>query len=380
MRKLFAIVLLFALVFTAACGKQDQTPPAPTEPAAEAPTQAPTEPATELPTEPPTAAPAEVPTQPVTEPATQAPVQPTVVEPAGAVSVVKLPADIPDVEQVLDFLPLQGGASVLLAKSGDKGWLMTYDYTSLEVIHQLEVNIGDDAQLSRMDASTLYYYDGQKSWEVTVSGRMNLSAKAYDIYNWLKMGDKQISGLNGSILVDGKVVLEAQPGKDAYSLVGILDDHRLLYNAYSAATNLTGTFGVYDHTTGEEKLLTTIGQHVAGVWGDTLLIARQHAGGLYELGKYDLTDYNFTALNIGHEKIDRMVDRILCSNDGSQLMVTWEDEAGLHVQVFDLETQAELYAWTAPAGEDWQFRIADGNRLAVWQGNPDDLTVWDVEY
>ena len=305
---------------------------------------------------------------------------PVVVEPEGFVSVTKLPEGIPGVEQVLQFIPLQGGASVLLAKGGEKGWIVTYDYMVAEVLDQMEVAVGDQAQMALMDAGTLYYYDGQKEWEILIGGRMGLSSREYDINRRLMMGDKQISGVNGSILVDGAVVLEAQPGKDAYVLVGILDDHRLLYNAYGAATNLSGTYGIYDHATGEKKLLTTLGQQVVGAWGDTLLIARQHAGGLYELGKFDLTDYSFTALNIGHEKIDQRVEHIWCSNDGTQMLVTWEDDAGLHVQIFDLESQEERYAWTAPAGEGWNFRIADGSNLAVWQGRPEDLTVWNVNY
>ena len=140
-----------------------------------------------------------------------------------------------------------------------------------------------------------------------------------------------------------------------------------------AGTKLGGSMAGY-------KLLTKLGQHVVGVWDDTLLIARQHAGGWYELGKYDLTDYSFTPLNIGHEKIDHRVEHIHCNDAGTRLQVTWTDSDGTHVQIFDLETQQELYTWTAPAEEDWNFFPVGDNGLAVWTGESDDLTVWKVEY
>ena len=387
MKRFLTFMMALALVLCAACGKQTETPITPNQP----PVQE--QPAPETPEVP--ASPEQPPVQEQPAPETpEAPVTPetpqisetpetpelpVVVEPEGFVSVTKLPKGIPGVEQVLQFIPLQGGASVLLAKGGDKGWIVTYDYMVAEVLDQMEVAVGDQAQMALMDAGTLYYYDGQKEWEILIGGRMGLSSREYDINRRLMMGDKQISGGNGSILVDGVAVLEAQPGKDSYMLVGILGDHRLLYNAYSA-DNLYGTYGIYDHATGEKKLLTTLGQYMVGAWGDTLLIARKYAGGLYELGKFDLTDYSFTALNIGHEKIDQRVEHIWCSNDGTQMLVTWEDDAGLHVQIFDLESQEERYAWTAPAGEGWNFQIADGSNLAVWQGSPEDLTLWNVNY
>lgn len=320
----------------------------------------------------------EVPAVPETPVLPEMPEVPVIVEPEGFVSAVKLPAVVPGAQRVDGIIPLKDNTAALLAADGEKTRLLLYDYAASVVLAQKEVPVYGECVLTRMDGSTFYFADGKKGWQVTADA--SLAMAEYRLEDRLKMGNCQVTAINGSLYIDGQPVLEAAPGKAAYLLVAVLDDHRLLYNDYSAATSLQGTYGVYDHTTGEKKLLTTLGQHVVGVWSDTLLIARQHAGGWYELGKYDLTDYSFTPLHIGHEKIDHRVEHIHCNDGGTRLQVTWTDADGIHVQVFDLETQQELYTWTAPAGEDWNFFPVGDNGLAVWTGESDDLTVWKVEY
>ena len=380
MKKFIVVLMMVTLLLSAACGKQPQnavTPTAPSEP----PTQAPTQPVTEAPTQ----APTEPATEPATEAPTEAPTEPTsepllpeVYGPEGFTLQTRLRFSGADAEAVLGVAPMDGDQLALLVQDGQKAWLMLYDCGTCEVTAKQQVELNGDAVLVRMDKESFYFADGQRGWEVAADGSFSMTE--YRLEDRLHMGDRQVSAINGSLYIDGQPVLEATPGSSEYLLVAVLDDHRLLYNAYGAATNLQGTYGVYDHTTGEKTLLTTLGQYVVGVWGDTLLITRQTAGGMYELGKYDLTDYSFMALSIGHETVDRRVESVLCNDAGTRLMVTWADDSGTTVQIFDLEIQVELYRWTAPVGQACSYFPVGDDVLLVWTEDRNAPYLWKVEY
>ena len=385
MKKLAVCLMIFAMLLSAACGKQTQTPTEPTPPVTEAPTEAPTQPVTEPATQAPTEVPAEPATEPVTEPVTEAPTEmptePVAVEPEGAVSAVKLPAEVPEVEQVVDFLPLQGGASVLLAKSGSKGWLMTYDYTVSEVIHRLEVKVGADARLSLMDASTLYYYDGQKSWEVTVSGRMNLSAKAYDSLPGYKMGEHTLAAPEGGITLDGKPIAALQPsGRLSYALVRVLDDHRLLYYATNHNIPSLSHYGVYDHDIGEARAVTTMGQEVIGNWGERLLVGFWAENGWYKLAQIKLDDMSCTELSIDCDTPQQAVAYMELNREGTRLTTGRQEETGYVVRVYDVPECQLLYQWTLPDDGMWNWSLIGESSIAFWKKEAAGITVWSVEY
>ena len=380
MKKWLACLMICALLLCAACGKTEpsapprQEDPAPAEPGTPQSPETPGVP--ETPETPETPEAPEIPETP-DDPGPAAPA-----EPEGAVSAVQLPASVPDLEEALCLAPLEGSTAALLGRAGDKAWAVLYDYGSGRELSRLEVPFHrGEYQFTRYDAETVCYYDGQKVWKVTADGQMQLSAEEFDAAEQFRMGERVVSWQNGSILVDGKTVLQARPGKDTYLLAAVIDRNRLLYEVCNQSVGNQAAYGVYDHRTGETRLVTTLGQSVAGFWGDTLLVCRTGDNGRrYALGRMDLRDDSYAPLTIGHETADKAVDTVLCNDAGTRLMVLWDGSEGRTVQVFDVDTCGELYRWTAPAGENWSFFPVDDNRLAVWKETPGGLSLWSVEY
>lgn len=394
MKNLFVWFLLAALVFTAACGKQPQNPVTPTEPAppatempteaptqpvTEAPTQVPTEPVTEAPTETPTEAPTEAPTEPVSEP-----------EPDGAVAAVMLLGNvIPDLGRLEQWMPLEGNALALLATREEQTRVLIFDMMEQTVLADCQVPAygknGSTRQLSILenDPRTLLYYDGRDYWKLAADDRWQLTAEEYDILQQsTEMGSHTVEQTKGGIAVDGVVPDGLKSDNNRVcTLAAIVDDHRLLYqyNGYTVSAMMDRYVGVYDHSTGQTRPLTTAGQQAWGVWGNTLLLVRG-GGPVYDMGWVDLTDYTYTPLDIGHQTTADAVDTALCNADGTRLMVSWNDADGDHVQVFDLESGEVLYQWSAPQKNGWSFYPVDDNGLVVTRHADGAFPIWKVEY
>ena len=233
--------------------------------------------------------------------------------------------------------------------------------------------------LLRNDPRTLLFYDGRDYWKLSADENWQLTAEEYDLTGQAgKMGDHTVEQKQAGIAVDGVVPdgLETDNNR-VCSLTAILDDHRLLYQ-YTGPSVMDRHVGVYDHGTGQVRPLTTAGQRAWGVWGDTLLLVRG-GGPVYDMAWVDLTDYTYTPLEIGHQTTTDPVDAALCNADGTRLMVSWNDNSGSHVQVFDIETGEELYQWSASTTA-WTFYPMDHNGLIACEVADGSMRLWKVEY
>ena len=309
--------------------------------------------------------------------------------PAGAVASVLLPSNvIPDLGRLEQWLVLEDNAVALLATREEQSRVLIFDLVEQTVLAECQVpcyqQSGSALQLSlgENDPRTLLFYDGRDYWKLAADENGQLEAEEYDLLQQAaKMGENTVEQKPEGIAVDGLVPAGLKTDNNRVcALTAILDDHRLLYQytGYSVSSMMNRHVGVYDHSTGETRPLSTAGQQAWGVWGDTLLLARG-GGPIYDMGWVDLTDYTYTPLDIGHQTAADGVDVALCNADGTRLTVSWYDDSGSHTQVFDLKTGAELYRWSAPTTE-WVFYPMDENGLVACQVGDGATRLWKVEY
>ena len=387
MKNLFVWFLLAALVFTAACGKQPQNPVAPTEPAppatempteaptqpvTEAPTEAPTEPVTEAPTETPTEAPTEAPTEPVSEP-------PAIVEPEGFVSVVKLPGDVHAI------LPLNEQVAVVLGEFDDGWQLMTYDYRTAVVLGKLSVECYEFAgapALLEADPYVLLYQDGRYDWKVAVDDDWQMTREKTDVQALQRqMGAFTVETPESGITLDGKPISVLQPNdRVSYALVRVLNDHQLLYYATDRNILSLSHYGVYDHTTGETRAVTTMGQDVIGNWGESLLVGFWAENGWYKLAQIKLDDMSCTELSIDCDTPQQAVAYMELNREGTRLTTGRQEETGYVARVYDVPGCQLLYQWTLPDDGMWNWSLIGENNIAFWKKEAAGITVWTVEY
>jgi len=387
MKKFVVLLMMIALLLSAACGKQPQSPTVPTEPSepvTQAPTQAPTEavtePVTEPATEPATEAPTEAPTEPVTEPQ-----PPTIVEPEGFVSVSVLQDAAPELESVGRALPLTEQVTLVLGEF-DGGWqLMTYDHRSSKVLDSLDVECYDAPQpleVLETDPYALLYCDGRNYWKVTADSNWALSREKYDPALHLSvMGDLMVHNYEGSISV-GRVTPSALQANDrmAYTFIRVLNDHQLLYYAVDRSITSLSHYGVYDHNTGETRAVTTMGQQVIGTWGESILVGYRAENGWYDLGVIALEDTGYTELDLGCETVDQAVSVIELNREGTRAVTLRPEAGGNTLRVFSIPDGELLYQWTAPADEEWHFDLTSEHSIVFWKAQSGGMTLWTVEY
>ena len=391
MKKFVVLLMMAALLLSAACGKQPQSPTVPTEPsepATQAPTQAPTEAVTEPVTEPPT--------EPATEPATEAPTEPitepqppTIVEPEGFVSVSVLQEAAPELLKAADLVPLEGDIVALHGFEESGVSILIYDQANGTVLSRLEVESYDGTNTLESWEDGLLHYDGQYYWKITVEENWQLTREKVDVRTlYYQMGSHTVSEKDGSILLDGKAVPALQQNdRAAYSFVRVLNDRQLLCYVTDRSISSLSHYSVYDHNTGEIRAVTTMGQRVIGNWGDLLLVGYNGSNGRYDFGTVSLKDYTYTPLEIGHETEETGISSdhyepnyIQCSTETSQLMLVWDKDGTRTVQIVDMETGSELYRWECPHEDRYQFYLADNNSLIVRREMESDSILWTVEY
>lgn len=321
--------------------------------------------------------------------ASEVPEAQAMIAPAGAVASVLLPSNvIPDLGRLEQWLVLEDNAVALLATREEQSRVLIFDLVEQAVLAECQVpcyqQSGSARQLSLggNDPRTLLFYDGRDYWKLAADENGQLEAEEYDLLQQAaKMGEHTVEQKPEGIAVDGLVPAGLKTDNNRLcALTAILDDHRLLYQytGYSVSSMMNRHVGVYDHSTGETRPLSTAGQQAWGVWGDTLLLARG-GGPIYDMGWVDLADYTYTPLDIGHQTAADGVDVALCNADGTRLTVSWYDDSGSHTQVFDLKTGAELYRWSAPTTE-WVFYPMDENGLVACQVGDGATRLWKVEY
>ena len=375
MKKFIVVLMMVTLLLSAACGKQPQnavTPTAPSEP----PTQAPTQPVTEAPTQ--------APTEPATEPATEAPTEqvsepPAIVEPEGFVSVVKLPGDVHAI------LPLNEQVSVVLGEFDDGWQLMTYNYRTAVVLGKLSVECYEYAgapALLETDPYVLLYQDGRYDWKVAVDDDWQMTREKTDVQALQRqMGDFTVETPESGITLDGKPISVLQPNdRVSYALVRVLNDHQLLYYATDRNILSLSHYGIYDHTTGETRAVTTMGQQVIGTWGENLLVGLWAENGWYNLGLIRLEDMRYTKLDVDSDTPKQAVSGIELNREGTRaLTVRWE-EGSTRMAVYAIPEGDLLYAWTVPAEAEWHFGMASEQSIVFWKEQSGGMTVWTVEY
>lgn len=390
MKKYLVFVMVFALLLCGACQKQPTAPETPELPPQQEQPQTPETPVTpEQPVAPETPEEPEVPQTPVvpeTPVMPEAPEVPEVIEPEGAVASVVLPSNvIPDLGRLEQWLALEENAIALRATREEQVRVLIFDMVEQRVLAECQMPYyeknSSTRQLSLLnnDPRTLLFYDGRDYWKLTADENWQLTAEEYDILQQsAKMGDHTVEQKQTGIAVDGVVPDGLKTGNNRVcTLTAILDDHRLLYQ-YTGPTVMDRHVGIYDHSTGQTRPLTTAGQQAWGVWGDTLLLVRG-GGPVYDMGWVDLNDYTYTPLEIGHQTTTDSVNAALCNADGTRLMVSWNDPSGSHVQVFDMETGEVLYQWSAPTA-DWVFYPMDDNGLIACEVADGTVMLWKVEY
>lgn len=326
-----------------------------------------------------------VPDTPVVPETPVMPEVPEIVEPEGAVASVILPGDIHGIDGFGEIVPLAGNISALLAIDDGQRQMVIYDMAEAAVLSRLDMpDYGSDGarQLSLLDSDpwTLLYFDGRSHWVVTAAADWQLKAEEYDILQQsAKMGDHTVGQTKEGITVDNAVPAALKNSKTAvYSVLRVLDDHRLLYQC-TGSSAMDSYTGVYDHDTQAVHPVTTASQRVLAIWGDSLILVRG-GGPVYLEGRIDLTDYSYTPLEIRHATGDVLLDSVLCNREGTRLMASSIDGGGTHVQVFDLENWVELYSWTTPDQSGWCFYLVDEDGLLVQQVGEGGSAYWKVEY
>ncbi len=266
-------------------------------------------------------------------------------------------------------LPLPMTETVFLAL----GWdgvqynLVSCDAVTGEVLDQAQVEVRDGQWELIHSGSGARFYNGLEYWQITLNDDHQLTLdKIGDGGRLLRMGDHVLDkGRDGSLLVDGRPVLSGDYLE--LSLLAVVDDHRLLYRQYNSGTG-NSSDGLYDHQTGESRLLTYIGQEVWGLWGDTVLIARQEQGQQYKLSVFDLQTMESGETGI----VCTAEDQLTANREGTRLAVRRDRE----VTIYDLLTGESLFVWTIPDRQDWQVCPAGEYGLMVWAEN----TLWTAEY
>ncbi len=383
MKHICAVLLAACLLLCAACQKSPDPVETPQSPAASDVPDAPEEPGT--PEEP------EVPEQPDIPESPDAPEEPEA-GPAAPSVPDGLPADavaLPDPETAIDgfadlgcFTPLTDRVMALMGYGPDGAALLLYDCVSGTVLSRQEVSSHDGShQLTVLcrDPWQLYYYDGQRQWRASLNEEWEATVEAYDPAQELSaLGDLMIAQKEGSIFIGGMVpeALRSDNGT-AFQLVRVLDDHRLLYRHISGKNGVTD-YGVYDHATGEGRLVTTLGQSVVGVWDDCLLIGRPTADGLwYDLALTQLTDMAYTPLTLGHESEAGAVEVVQADDAGARLLVRTVGGAETTTQLFSLPDGELLLQWETIGPDEWELYLTGDCLLFRRQGTSE---LWQLQY
>lgn len=383
MKQICAVLLIACLLLCAACQKAPDPAETPQSPTVSDVPDVPEEPGT--PEEP------EQPEQPDVPEAPDASDEPEA-GPAAPSVPDGLPADavaLPDPETAIDgfadlgcFTPLTDRVMALMGYDPEGAALLLYDYVSGTVLSRQEVSSHDGShQLSVLcrDPWQLYYYDGQRHWLAALNAQWEATAEAYDPAQELFVLDGLTITQEGSSIAIGGTVPEALHGENdaVFQAVRVLDDHRLLYQLVSGKTGVTD-YGVYDHATGEGRLVTTLGQSVVGVWGEVLLIGRPTDDGLwYDLALMQLTDMTYTPLTLGHESEAGAVEVMQTDDAGTRLLVRTVSGTETAAQLFSLPEGDLLFQWETIGPDEWELYLTGDCLLFRRQGTSE---MWQLQY
>lgn len=383
MKQICAVLLIACLLLCAACQKAPDPAETPQSPTVSDVPDVPEEPGT--PEEP------EQPEQPDVPEAPDASDEPEA-GPAAPSVPDGLPADavaLPDPETAIDgfadlgcFTPLTDRVMALMGYDPEGAALLLYDYVSGTVLSRQEVSSHDGShRLSVLcrDPWQLYYYDGQRHWLASLNAQWEATVEAYDPAQELFVLDGLTITQEGSSIAIGGTVPEALHGEDgaAFQAVRVLGDHRLLYQLVSGKTGVTD-YGVYDHATGEGRLVTTLGQSVVGVWGEVLLIGRPTDDGLwYDLALMQLTDMTYTPLTLGHESEAGAVEVMQTDDAGTRLLVRTVSGTETAAQLFSLPEGDLLFQWETIGPDEWELYLTGDCLLFRRQGTSE---MWQLQY
>lgn len=380
MKQICAVLLIACLLLCAACQKAPDPAETPQSPTVSDVPDVPEEPGTP-----------EEPEQPDVPEAPDASDEPEA-GPAAPSVPDGLPTDavaLPDPETAIDgfadlgcFTPLTDRVMALVGYDPEGAALLLYDYVSGTVLSRQEVSSHDGShQLSVLcrDPWQLYYYDGQRHWLAALNAQWEATAEAYDPAQELFVLDGLTITQEGSSIAIGGTVPEALHGENdaVFQAVRVLDDHRLLYQLVSGKTGVTD-YGVYDHATGEGRLVTTLGQSVVGVWGEVLLIGRPTDDGLwYDLALMQLTDMTYTPLTLGHESEAGAVEVMQTDDAGTRLLVRTVSGTETAAQLFSLPEGDLLFQWETIGPDEWELDLTGDCLLFRRQGTSE---MWQLQY
>ena len=163
-------------------------------------------------------------------------------------------------------------------------------------------------------------------------------------------------------------------------MVRVLNDHQLLYYATDRNILSLSHYGVYDHTTGETRAVTTMGQQVIGTWGENLLVGLWTENGWYNLGLIRLEDMRYTKLDVDSDTPKQAVSGIELNREGTRAVTLRSEAGGNTLQVFSIPEGELLYQWTAPSDEEWHFDLTSEHSIVFWKTQSGGMTLWTVEY
>ena len=229
----------------------------------------------------------------------------------------------------------------------------------------------------------LTYSDGQQGWLVTVDDTWHFSRAPYQypafpVESWL-MGESVVTKVDDSIYIDGQVVLqgdmitenpEACPGGEAYSVVSVLDDHRLLISRGNAL--IATAYGIYDHLTGElsifaegEPILRVINQDYGVIY---TALTNPHDFGLVDFATGTVTPF------VG-ESADQMTHAGWSYFNHNMSRVAVGSYFENWVRVFDVFSGECVYEWEN-TGEETVEAWPVGNNGLILLANEE---LWAVD-
>ncbi len=286
----------------------------------------------------------------------------------GAVSQISLGQNNMTLNHVL---PMTDNVFLALGGDGQDTWLVSCDAQTGDILHKAPVEIFDGSCELIHNGGGARFYNGQEYWNITLDDQYHLTMEQTgDHGRLLKLGDHDLDwNQAGALLIDGQPVLGGRP----VTLLGVVDDHRLIYRQVDGSTGSLSD-GLYDHRTGESRLLTFMSQQVWGIFGQRVLIAQKNGGESYTLSAFDLETMESLEAAIPYEQTRDSA--ITADRAGRRLAI----RRGQEVTVYDLETGESRYTWATPNERGWQVCPVGDRVLMVWNTIAGRNGLWKVEY
>ena len=197
-----------------------------------------------------------------------------------------------------------------------------------------------------------------------------------------QMGEHIVTWEDHVILVDGTAVLDGDYRVQeaacaeglSYSVRAILDDHRILY--VCGGSLIIDHIGMYDHQTGEDQIFAGENSVVRQLEEDRLLFYYSDHGVMnadgYGFFLLSLDNYDIQPLETGHDGWESKTDWVTFNAENTRLCLV----TGGLVQVFDLQSGEEVFAWQGSQGEALEAWPDGEEAVVIQRAN----RLWKVEY